>query len=103
MVPGRSDRSYGFLVARLAGMPAPVITRARAILDALEHDELTRGGRPSITGTPSEPQQQLGLFQMAPSDPAADTLARRLRDADTDNMTPLQALSLLAELKKEIE
>ena len=65
IVPGRSDRSYGIQVARLAGMPAAVITRARAILEALEHDELTRGGRPSISGTPSEPQRQLGLFQMA--------------------------------------
>ena len=52
IVPGRSDRSYGIQVARLAGMPAAVIARARAILEALEHDELTRGGRPSISGTP---------------------------------------------------
>jgi DNA mismatch repair protein MutS len=103
IVPGRSDRSYGIQVARLAGMPAVVITRARAILEALEHDELRRGGRPSISGTPSEPQQQLGLFQMASADPAAEKLAQRLRDTDTDNLTPLQALSLLAELKKELE
>jgi DNA mismatch repair protein MutS len=103
IVPGRSDRSYGIQVARLAGMPASVITRARAILEALEHDELTRGGRPSISGTPSEPQKQLGLFQMATADPAAEKLAQRLRDTDTNNLTPLQALSLLAELKKELE
>jgi DNA mismatch repair protein MutS len=103
IVPGRSDRSYGIQVARLAGMPAAVITRARAILEALEHDELTRGGRPSISGTPSEPQQQLGLFQMASADPAAEKLAHRLRNTDTNNLTPLQALSLLAELKKELE
>jgi DNA mismatch repair protein MutS len=103
IVPGRSDRSYGIQVARLAGMPSVVITRARAILDALEHDELARGGRPSISGTPSEPQKQLGLFQMASADPAAEKLAQRLRDTDTNNLTPLQALSLLAELKKELE
>jgi DNA mismatch repair protein MutS len=103
IVPGRSDRSYGIQVARLAGMPAPVITRARAILEALEHDELTRGGRPSISGTPSEPQQQLGLFQMTSADPAAEKLAQRLRGTDTDNLTPMQALLLLAELKKELE
>ena len=41
IVPGRSDRSYGIQVARLAGMPAAVITRARAILEALERDELS--------------------------------------------------------------
>jgi DNA mismatch repair protein MutS len=103
IVPGRSDRSYGIQVARLAGIPAPVITRARAILEALEHDELTRGGRPSISGTPSEPQQQLGLFQMASADPATERVAQRLRGIDTDNLTPLQALSLLAELKKELK
>jgi DNA mismatch repair protein MutS len=103
IVPGRSDRSYGIQVARLAGMPPAVITRARAILEALEHDELTRGGRPSISGTPSEPQQQLGLFQMASADRAAEKIAARVRDIDTNNLTPLQALMLLAELKKELE
>jgi DNA mismatch repair protein MutS len=103
IVPGRSDRSYGIQVARLAGMPPAVITRARAILEALEHDELARGGRPSISGTPSEPQQQLGLFQMASADPAAEKLAARVRAIDTDHLTPLQALALLADLKKELE
>jgi DNA mismatch repair protein MutS len=104
IVPGRSDRSYGIQVARLAGMPAPVITRARAILEALERDELTRGGRPSISGTPVEPQRQLGLFQMAPADdPAAQTVAQRLREIDTNSMTPLEALSLLADLKKGLD
>jgi DNA mismatch repair protein MutS len=103
IVAGRSDRSYGIQVARLAGIPAPVIARARAILSALERDELTRGGRPSISSTPAEPQQQLGLFQAAlPADPAAEKLAQRLREIDTNNMTPLQALALLEELKKEL-
>ena len=100
IVPGRSDRSYGIQVARLAGMPAPVITRARAILEALEHDELTRGGRPSISGTPSEPQQQLGLFQMArrrSGGREARAAAARHRH---EQLTPLQALSLLAELEE---
>jgi DNA mismatch repair protein MutS len=46
IVPGRSDRSYGIQVARLAGLPGTVIQRAREILAALEHDELARGGRP---------------------------------------------------------
>src|SRR5438105_8507499 len=48
IVPGRSDRSYGIQVARLAGLPRSVIDRAREILSALERDELTRGGRPSL-------------------------------------------------------
>ncbi len=104
IVPGRSDRSYGIQVARLAGMPGPVITRARAILEALEQDELTRGGRPSISGTPVEPQRQLGLFQMPPPvDPAAEKVVRRLRELDTDTITPLASLTLLAALKRELE
>jgi DNA mismatch repair protein MutS len=105
IVPGRSDRSYGIQVARLAGMPAAVITRARAILQALEHDEVTRGGRPSISGTPAEPQQQLGLFQAAAPviDEKIERLAQRLRDLDTNTITPLQALTILTELKRDVE
>src|SRR6185437_1356234 len=61
IVSGRSDRSYGIQVARLAGLPPSVVERARAILAALERDELTRGGRPSISSTPQNPQQQIGL------------------------------------------
>jgi len=99
IVPGRSDRSYGIQVARLAGLPRSVIERAREILAALERDELTRGGRPSVSGTPSEPQRQLGLFQSAPPD---DRLRERIAAIDIDQMTPLEALTLLAELKKEL-
>src|SRR5213078_1469856 len=94
IVPGRSDRSYGIQVARLAGMPASVIARARAILEALEHDELARGGRPSISGTPAEPQRQLGLFQAAAAparsahDDKIEKLAERLKALNTDATTP---------------
>jgi DNA mismatch repair protein MutS len=98
IVPGRSDRSYGIQVARLAGLPRAVIDRAGEILTALERDELTRGGRPSVSRTPSEPQQQLGLFQA----PADDRLRQRLAAVDVDQMTPMQALALLAELKTEL-
>jgi DNA mismatch repair protein MutS len=98
IVPGRSDRSYGIQVARLAGLPKAVITRAGEILAALERDELTRGGRPSVSGTPSEPQQQLGLFQ-APADSA---LREKISAIDIDHMTPIEALTLLAELKKDL-
>ncbi len=101
VVPGRSDRSYGIQVARLAGLPPAVVSRAREILGALEHDELTRGGRPSISRTPTEPQQQLGLFQ-SPS-PAGDRLVERLLALDPDRLTPLEALALLANLKKDAQ
>ncbi len=99
IVPGRSDRSYGIQVARLAGLPAAVIARAREILSALERDELARGGRPSVSGTPGEPQQQLGLF--TPAVTAQDGFRDRLAALDVDRMTPLEALALLAELKKD--
>jgi DNA mismatch repair protein MutS len=99
IVPGRSDRSYGIQVARLAGLPPIVIARAREILAALERDELTRGGRPSVSGTPSDPQRQLGLFQSPAPD---DGLRRRLAAVDVDHMTPVEALTLLAELKQTL-
>ena len=60
---GRSDRSYGIQVARLAGLPASVVARAKEILRGLESDELSRGGRPTLSGTAGDPQSdQLGLF-----------------------------------------
>jgi DNA mismatch repair protein MutS len=101
VVPGRSDRSYGIQVARLAGLPPAVVSRAREILQALERDELARGGRPSLSGTPTGPQQQLGLFQAAPL--AGNHLVERLRALDVNQLTPLAALSLLADLKREVE
>ncbi len=76
-----------------------MIARAREILGALERDELTRGGRPSVSGTASDPQRQLGLFQSAA--PADDGLRTKLAALDLDHMTPMEALTFLAELKKE--
>jgi len=102
IVPGRSDRSYGIQVARLAGLPMSVIERAREILGALERDELTRGGRPSVSGTPSDPQRQLGLFQPAPDRAPDLRLREKIAAIDVDRMTPMDALALLAELKKEL-
>ena len=100
ILPGRSDRSYGIHVARLAGLPPSVVSRARDILRALEQDELSRGGRPALSGEPARiPQQQLGLFQA----PVDDALRARLRELDIDRTTPLDALRLLAELKRDAD
>jgi DNA mismatch repair protein MutS len=99
VVPGRADRSYGIQVARLAGLPPPVVARAREILAGLERDELSRGGRPSLSGSQAASQRQLGLFA-APAG-ADDQLRRKLREVDVNQLTPIQALSLLAELKEE--
>ena len=98
VVPGRSDRSYGIQVARLAGLPPSVVRRARTILDDLEQDDLSRGGRPALSAS-AEPQSQLGLFQNNGSD---DRLARRLREVDVERLTPMDALTLLADLKSEL-
>ncbi|MFN2446128.1 MAG: DNA mismatch repair protein MutS [Vicinamibacterales bacterium] len=101
ILPGRSDRSYGIQVARLAGLPPSVIARARDILSALEQDELGRSGRPALSGTPAAPRQQLGLFQQTSG--ADERLRERLREVDINRTTPLDALQLIAELKKEAE
>ncbi|HEY8548855.1 MAG TPA: DNA mismatch repair protein MutS, partial [Vicinamibacterales bacterium] len=98
VVEGRSDRSYGIQVARLAGLPRPVVDRAREILSALEQDELARGGRPSLSGE-RKPGEQLGLFASMPS--PADEVVRRLAAVDVDRLTPLEALTLLADLQRE--
>jgi DNA mismatch repair protein MutS len=98
IVPGRSDRSYGIQVARLAGLPASVIARAREILQALEQDELSRGGRPSISGTATDPRRQLALFQAPVNDPVRDALEA----VDVNRLTPLEALTLIADLKKQL-
>jgi DNA mismatch repair protein MutS len=114
IVPGRSDRSYGIQVARLAGLPPMVVARAREILRGLERDELSRGGRPTLSGAAGDPDtRQLGLF-VSPADPARggldrepstrdDEILQRLRAVDVDDTTPRQALELIAELKKLTE
>jgi DNA mismatch repair protein MutS len=108
IVSGRSDRSYGIQVARLAGLPAPVIARAKEILGGLERDELSRGGRPTLSGGAGDPRNdQLALFAAPPSDQALearkDVVGERLKEIDVDDVTPRQALELLAELKKLVE
>jgi len=102
IVPGRSDRSYGIQVARLAGLPSEVITRARHILAGLERDELSRGGRPTLSGSADDAQSpQLTLF--AEGSTLDTEIAKRLREIDVDDTTPRRALELLAELKKLAE
>jgi DNA mismatch repair protein MutS len=98
VLPGRSDRSYGLHVARLAGLPAAVIARAREILEALERDALAHGGRPASTGPITDAEHQLALFDSASQ---YERLLQRLRDLDIERMTPLEALTMLAALRKE--
>ena len=103
IVSGRSDRSYGIQVARLAGLPASVVTRAQEILAGLERDEASRGGRPTLSGAAGGPATaQLGLFATPAegTNKRAEDVLSRLEAIDVDNTTPRQALELLAELKK---
>jgi DNA mismatch repair protein MutS len=99
--PGRSDRSYGIQVARLAGLPPATVARARTILAGLERDELSRGGRPSFSGASREAAGQLGLFQQQ-APPLQHDVAERISALDLDNLTPIEALVLLGELKETL-
>jgi DNA mismatch repair protein MutS len=103
IVPGRSDRSYGIQVARLAGLPAAVVGRAREILGGLERDELSRGGRPTLSASAGDPTtSQLGLFAAAAAPPESE-VEKRLKAVDVNATTPLQALALLEALKRLAE
>jgi DNA mismatch repair protein MutS len=97
--PGGADRSYGIEVGRLAGLPAPVIARARQILTQLEGEHL--GGRTAAgaeggnRGALTPASDQLGLF--APPHPIVD----RLASLDVNALTPIDAIALLARLVDE--
>jgi DNA mismatch repair protein MutS len=97
--PGGADRSYGIEVGRLAGLPGAVIARARALLKVLEGEQLVPAlagtARAASAATPPPPGDQLALFG------APDPLVERLREIDANSLTPLQALTLLAELSAE--
>ena len=100
IVPGGASRSYGIQVARLAGLPAEVIERAREILQNLEKGEFSDGGMPRIArrrGTRPLPSPQLSLF-----DDRTDLLRNRLKEIDIRTVTPLEALNLLDELTRMV-
>jgi DNA mismatch repair protein MutS len=113
IVAGRSDRSYGIQVARLAGLPPGIVERAKDILAGLERDELSRDGRPTLSGAPGDPRTtQLGLFAKPAEHPHPldnarpqrdDEITRRLKALDIDGTTPREALELLDQLKKLAE
>jgi DNA mismatch repair protein MutS len=90
IVPGGADRSYGVHVARLAGMPQPVVARAWDLLDELEKG----GKRPGRARRQPAPDPQLSLFGVEP--PVVDEL-KRLK---VDEMTPLDAINALYKLQR---
>jgi len=96
IVKGGASHSYGIQVARLAGLPAAVIERAREVLHNLEAGEFETGApRLAKSKRQPAPPPQLGLF-----DRVDDRLRRRLEEIDVAVLTPLEALNRLDELKK---
>jgi len=100
LADGPADRSYGLAVARLAGVPAPVVARARAVLEKLEATREATGGIAAGLG-------DLPLFAaVRPPEPAQATpeqqLAEALRAADLDALSPREALDLLYEWKRAL-
>ncbi len=105
LVQGGASRSYGIEVAKLAGLPAEVLARAREILRNLEAMEVDEGGHAALARgrrRRADAASQLGLFA-APADPAAAAVAKALRALDLDALRPLDALNLLAGWKKELD
>ncbi|MCB2159294.1 MAG: DNA mismatch repair protein MutS, partial [Rhodobacteraceae bacterium] len=95
---GAADRSYGVQVARLAGLPESVVERAKVVLEALEKGEREGGTRKHAL------IDDLPLFSVAPSAPqrparGPSPVEERLRALHPDEMTPIEALRELYELR----
>jgi DNA mismatch repair protein MutS len=93
--PGAADRSYGIEVAKLAGLPNEVVERAREVL--VQHEFAEQQATAHLSPGASPPAAQLTIFT-----PLSQPVLEKLRDVDLNRLTPLEALNLLAELKKEI-
>jgi DNA mismatch repair protein MutS len=91
---GAASKSYGIEVARLAGLPAVVISRAREVLKVHERAE-TQQVREAA---PATPQMQMTMFT-----PLSQRIVDRLGEVDVDGLTPREALNLLAELQRELK
>jgi DNA mismatch repair protein MutS len=94
--PGAADRSYGIEVAKLAGLPNEVIIRAREVL--AEHESAERELTEHLSPGAAPPATQLTIFT-----PLSEPVLEKLREVDLNRLTPLEALNLLAELKKQID
>ncbi|PEN15389.1 DNA mismatch repair protein MutS [Longibacter salinarum] len=119
LVPGGADHSYGIEVARMAGLPSPVINRAREILVHLESQDLEvhrdADGQPAsgdgvsakkadadaVPSLEDSRANQMNLFSQP--DPVAEELKETLRDVDPDRMTPIEALMKLNELRQLLD
>ena len=101
LVRGGSEHSFGIHVAKLAGMPASIIQRANQILKDLESNTTTQnkaqvGGGKAIVSAPGG--MQLSFFQL--DDPVLEQIRDEVKTLDINNLTPLEALNKLNEIKK---
>jgi len=96
--PGAADKSYGIEVAKLAGLPPEVIARAREVLtehEIVEHE---------LTGHVAKDElAPAGKVQLTMFTPLSQAVVDRLKAADLNGLTPIEALNLLYELKKQLE
>ena len=98
IVPGGCDDSYGIEVARLAGLPGTIIGRARAILRQLE----SRQPPESIKKKLRKAEAQVESYQISLFSPQESKIAKKLQNLSIDNLTPIEALKILQELKGEL-
>ncbi|MCF7918957.1 MAG: DNA mismatch repair protein MutS [Candidatus Cloacimonetes bacterium] len=105
IVRGSADQSYGIHVARLAGMPRSVLNRANEILRNLEEHELSPQG---LTGQSrkkkkKEQSSQLDIFDaMLQVDTEKNVILAEIKKLDVNNLTPMEAINKLAELKSKL-
>lgn len=110
IIKGGADRSYGIQVARLAGVPEPVLKRAREICNELiDSDIITKVKdidiKPALSEHPKKKEarssdyEQLSLF----SSPVEMTIANELKTMDLNNMTPIKAMLYLQELQERLK
>ncbi len=97
IIRGGTDRSFGIQVARLAGLPAPVVARAKELLESFSQERL-RGQHVEAVPLASAPMENGSLFEQTTivQNPVVDAI----RGLDVDNLTPLEALVKLGELRK---
>jgi DNA mismatch repair protein MutS len=93
--PGKADRSYGIEVARLAGLPAPVIERAREVLKL--HERTERRAVEELAPHADDSPIQIRLFE-----PATDEIKQKIRALKIDDMRPVEALRFLEDLQREL-
>ena len=95
--PGAADKSYGIEVAKLAGLPAEVIARAREVLH--QHESAEHAATTQLAPR----AEKSGPVQLTIFTPVSNTVLDRLREADLDSLSPREALNLLYELKKQVD